>query len=100
MRGGGHDPGSQAHHRAHRLRHGRGAQRLSTIGMPGLVTTHLFDNCPRIKVGHRQALEMVRKMTLDLPLGLDHEAERVAIAEATCYRAECQCAAIPDRIEQ
>ena len=100
MRGGGHDARRQTHHCAHRLGHGRSTQRLSAIGMPGLVTLHLLDDCPRTDISHRQSLEVTREVTLDLTLGLDHETERVTITETPSHRTEQQRATVPDRVEQ
>ena len=100
MRGGGHDARRQAHHCAHRLGHGRSTQRLSAIGMPGLVALHLLDDCPRTDISHRQSLEVTREVTLDLTLRLDHETERVTITETPSHRTEQQRATVPDRVEQ
>ena len=51
-------------------------------------------------VGCGQLIQMAIQMLFDLTLGFGHEAETHAIAQTARCEADCQCACIPERIQQ
>src|SRR5690348_11132852 len=68
--------------------------------MPHLIVAHRSDDGPALDVRGWQAIHVTREMLLDLPLGLDDEAEVRAISRDPRGQPECERTGIPERIDE
>jgi hypothetical protein len=64
-----------------------------------LIALHLLDNGPGRGVAHRQALEMLLQVLLDLTLGLGHETQADRLAEPAGQQADAEGSGIPQGVE-
>jgi hypothetical protein len=68
--------------------------------VPRLVVAHLVDDRAASRIGRRQAVDVRRQMLLDLPLGLDDEAEVRRVAREPGGEPDAERARVPEWIQQ
>ena len=95
-----HDLGRVPHERAYRRRQVHAAGSPGVGAVRRLVCAHLMHYGTAVRVGRRQATEMLIEVAFDLPLRLDHETEAGAVAGDSGERADEKRAGVPEWVEQ
>src|SRR5580692_10678864 len=100
VRGARHERCGAAHEFAHRPWQGYPSCGCCSRAVRDLLRPHRFKYGTAADITRRQSAKVFIEMSLDLALGLGHEAEAGAILGERCERADREGAGIPERVEQ
>ena len=96
----GHDTGRRPHGPAHRSGQRHGSGPLGTGRVRRFIGLHLLDEGTRSGVRGGQTIEVALEVLLDLPFGLDDEAQAQRVAGPSSQKSEGEGTCIPERIEK